>query len=69
MRKILLFLIALSLFASCSTKYTEKELEGLWVEPIPGMNKVQGIALKEGGHILSIWQLCCTTVGNVMATD
>ncbi len=54
MRKILLFLIALSLFASCSTKYTEKELEGLWVEPIPGMNKVQGIALKEGGVAYSI---------------
>ena len=42
------------LLVSCGTQYTEKELAGLWVEPVPGMNKVHGIALKEGGAAHSI---------------
>lgn len=56
MRKVLLFLTAAFAFVSChtSTKYTEQELVGLWVEPIPGMNNVQGVALKEGGEAHSI---------------
>ena len=56
MRKVLLFLTAAFAFVSChtSTKYTEQELVGLWVEPIPGMNNVQGVALKVGGEAQSI---------------
>ena len=54
MKKVLLFLMTSCLLVSCGTKYTEKELVGLWVEPIPGMNKVQGVALKEGGAAHSI---------------
>ena len=54
MKKVLLFLTTSCLFVSCGTKYTEKELVGLWVEPVPGMNKVQGVALKEGGAAHSI---------------
>lgn len=56
MRKALLFLAAAFAFVSCHTnvKYTEQELVGLWVEPIPGMSNVQGVALKEGGKAHSI---------------
>lgn len=56
MRKAFLFLAAAFTFASCHTnaRYSEQELVGLWVEPIPGMNKVQGVALKEGGKAHSI---------------
>lgn len=56
MRKALLFLAAAFAFVSCQTnaKYSEPELVGLWVEPIPGMDKVQGVALKEGGEAHSI---------------
>lgn len=56
MRKALLFLAAVLAFVSChtNTRYTEQELVGLWVEPIPGMDKVQGVALKEGGEAHSV---------------
>lgn len=56
MRKALLFLAATIALVSCHTnvKYTEQELVGLWVEPIPGMSNVQGVALKEGGEAYSI---------------
>lgn len=56
MRKALLFLAAAIVLVSChtNTKYTERELVGLWVEPIPGMKTMQGIALKEGGEACSI---------------
>lgn len=56
MRKVLLFLAAAIALVSCHTdvKYTEQELVGLWVEPIPGMSNVQGVALKEGGEAHSI---------------
>lgn len=54
MKKVLLFLMASCSLVACGTQYTEKELVGLWVEPIPGMNKVQGIALKENGAAHSI---------------
>lgn len=54
--KFILCLLAASLACvSCSTKYTEQELIGLWIEPIPGMpGKVQGIALEQGGTAHSI---------------
>lgn len=56
MRKALLFLAAAFAFVSChtNTKYAEQELVGLWVESVPGMNMVQGVALKEGGEAHSI---------------
>lgn len=56
MRKALLLLAAVFAFVSCNTntKYAEQELVGLWVEPIPGMNMVQGVALKEGGEAHSV---------------
>lgn len=56
MRNVLLSLAVAFAFVSCHTKekYTEQELVGLWVEPIPEMNKVQGVALKEGGEAHSI---------------
>ncbi len=56
MRKVLLFIAVVLAFVSChtNTKYTEQELVGLWVQPIPGMNKVQGVALEEGGKAHSI---------------
>ena len=56
MRKALLLLAVTFAFVSChtNTKYAKQELVGLWVEPIPGMSKVQGVALKEGGEAHSI---------------
>lgn len=56
MRKVLLFIAAAVVFVSChtNTRYSEQELVGLWVEPIPGMNNVQGVALEEGGEVHSI---------------
>lgn len=60
MRKASLFsaLFSATAFAlvSCHTtvEYTEQELVGMWVEPIPGMNNVQGVALQEGGEAHSI---------------
>lgn len=57
MRKALLFLAAAFAFVSChtaTTKYTDQDLVGLWVEPIPGMDKMQGVALKDGGEAHSI---------------
>ncbi len=53
-REALLFLAAAFAFVSCHTtitKYTDQELVGLWVEPIPGMDKMQGVALKDGGEL------------------
>lgn len=56
MRKALLFFAASFAFVSChiNTEYVEQDLIGLWVEPVPGMNDVQGVALKEGGEAHSI---------------
>lgn len=55
MKFILCLLTALLACVSCSTKYTEQELAGLWIEPIPGMpGKVQGVALEQGGTAHSI---------------
>lgn len=55
MKFILCLLTALLACVSCSTKYTEQELVGLWIEPIPGMpGKVQGVALEQGGTAHSI---------------
>lgn len=56
MRETLLFFAAAFAFVACHTnaRYTEQELVGLWVEPIPGMGNVQGVALKEGGEAHSI---------------
>lgn len=54
MKKVWFSLMASCFLISCDTKNTESELVGLWVEPIPGMNGVQGIALKEGGEAHSI---------------
>lgn len=39
---------------ACSAVYTEQELVGLWIEPIPGMAGVQGVALEENGKARSI---------------
>lgn len=47
-------LMTSSLLVSCGPQYTEKDLVGLWVEPVPGMNMVQGIALEEGGTAHSV---------------
>lgn len=54
MKKITLFALAVFACVSCSRKYTEQELLGLWVEPIPGMAGVQGVALEKGGKARSI---------------
>ena len=55
MKFILCLLTASLACVSYSTKYTEQELVGLWIEPIPGMpGKVQGIALEQGGTAHSI---------------
>lgn len=55
MKFILCLLAAFLACVSCSTKYTEQELIGLWIESIPGMpGKVQGIALEQGGTAHSI---------------
>lgn len=55
MKFILCLLTALLACVSCSTKYTEQELVGLWIEPIPGMpGKVQGVVLEQGGTAHSI---------------
>ena len=72
MRKALLFLAAAFAFVSCQTnaKYSEPELVGLWVEPIPGMDKVQGVALKEGGEAHSINMATLSmSIGNVTETN
>lgn len=34
---------------SCRTEFQEKELTGIWVQPVPGMSIVQGMELVEGG--------------------
>lgn len=53
-----LFVITLFAFVavSCSTssKCNEQDFVGLWVEPIPGMAGVQGVALEENGKARSI---------------
>ena len=52
------FFITLLAFAavscSTSTKYNEQDFIGLWVEPIPGMSGVQGVALEKDGKAHSI---------------
>ena len=52
--KCFLFALTAVICASCSEGYTEQELIGEWVEPIPGMTGVQGVALEEGGKARSI---------------
>lgn len=47
-------MMAAGLSVSCGTNYSEKELVGLWVEPVPGMDMVQGFELKAGGEAHSI---------------
>lgn len=53
-------MMAAGLCLSCGTNhsegtsYSEKEFVGLWVEPVPGMDMVQGFELKEGGEARSI---------------
>lgn len=55
MRTVLYLIITSLACVSCSTKYTEQQLVGLWVESVPGMtDKVQGIALEAGGTAHSI---------------
>lgn len=54
MRRSLLILMVAGLCVSCGTNYSEKELVGQWVEPVPGMDMVQGFELKEGGEAHSI---------------
>ena len=55
MKFIPCLLAACAACVSCSTKYTEQELVGLWMEPIPGMQgRVQGIALERGGSAHSV---------------
>lgn len=58
------FFIVLLAFAvvscSTSTKYNEQDFIGLWVEPIPGMTGVQGVALEKDGkaHSINMATLC-----------
>lgn len=52
--KFMFFALAVFACASCSRDYSEQELLGLWIEPIPGMAGVQGIALEEDGKARSI---------------
>lgn len=54
MKKFMFFALAVFACASCSRKYTEQDLLGFWVEPIPGMAGVQGVALEENGKARSI---------------
>lgn len=49
-----LFTLIAVICIACSAVYTEQELVGLWVEPIPGMAGVQGVALEKGGKARSI---------------
>lgn len=54
MKKFMFFALAVFACASCSRNYSEQELLGLWIEPIPGMAGVQGVALEENGKARSI---------------
>ena len=40
--------------ASCGTGFQEKDLAGIWVQPVPGMALVQGMELQEDGSARSV---------------
>lgn len=48
------FFAFLTLSCSNVSKYSEQDFIGLWVEPVPGMAKVQGVALEKDGAARSI---------------
>lgn len=57
MKRVCLYCVLLWAAVACApgdNKYSERDFVGIWVEPVPGMAGVQGIALEEDGAAHSV---------------
>lgn len=54
MKKVLFAALLAAGLSACSDAGNDKDLLGSWVEPIPGMEGMQGIRLEENGLASSI---------------
>lgn len=57
MKRVCLYCALLWAAVACArgdNKYSERDFVGIWVEPVPGMAGVQGIALEEDGTARSV---------------
>ena len=57
MKRVCLYCVLLWAAVACApgdNKYSERDFVGIWVEPVPGMVGVQGIALEEDGAAHSV---------------